>query len=965
MAFSSQGATTLLQTLGDLRTATDTASVSQVLKRIKYEVSGHLSRKIDYVHHGLLHLLDKALADFIVTPPTDDNDLIFTHAAQVLCVIAHEGPSFVQPILETDILQSLLKCLLQPRSSKTILTILRCLNAVAENMPPSSPGQWVQDGRLADLLYSKQYIQCTTRIVGIAGDTLSSQQACDAMLAVLAKTVTSEQHKRALVDTGMLTILAARLASFVVAEGLVPPGSEALDSDNSVFSILPDPAPPFAHLSPVLEAICLLIERSAERAAMFLSDPSIKVVFPDIKDNFAPFDIRRAPSGAAYFSGGAVPRSCPQGPFDPLLPLTLVLEKSNSPFPPLPPLGSSIAIPKRRASFRPATSNLQQPSAEQPDTDDLEESSVISWLLYMVRASKGRRRMLAAKLLVHLYSLNFVKKERGTSFTSLLVPILTRMLEVDVLKSDSVRQGNGVYLGNGLHYAKEIPAVLAVLIMDDPDMQRVAVEGGAIATLSTGLKSTFENTSGRKPKPWQPRKAQESHADVSISATKLGGHAPSPAIRREMEYRKGCLQALAAIAPFDDDYRKEICNQGVLNYLLLSLELYQIENIDDPQMEINGNSAPVLMAACGIVRVLTRSVQALRTKIIEAEVTKPIIKLMSSTNPEVIIAATQVLANLAIDFSPAKESVLEPSVVKKLCEQAHSANARLRFESLWTLKQLVCNSSRKLKQDVVDELGPSWIKLLIKTNPGDIPEGEVIGLVERDYPPLPGSQRTFSAADKPDDIVMSEGSGDSSRLPPTSLVGDAGLDQHGFNMRHTPEDDTEIQAQLLDLLRNLFCGENASELVKYIFDEMGQDEFFRIMLDRLRPRTLAGPTRKENVSTPAPTTIVVKVLYILAHICACEPKWRNLITGQQALMKQVLSFSGHEDREVRAQVCWIAINLTYEDDVSERAACKQRAQELQRYGYVTHVRKLEGDPDINVRERAKTAMHLMSKLLVT
>lgn len=89
MAFSSQGATTLLQTLGDLRTATDTASVSQVLKRIKYEVSGHLSRKIDYVHHGLLHLLDKALADFIVTPPTDDNDLIFTHAAQVLCVIAH------------------------------------------------------------------------------------------------------------------------------------------------------------------------------------------------------------------------------------------------------------------------------------------------------------------------------------------------------------------------------------------------------------------------------------------------------------------------------------------------------------------------------------------------------------------------------------------------------------------------------------------------------------------------------------------------------------------------------------------------------------------------------------------------------------------------------------------------------------------------------------------------------------
>ncbi|KIW12265.1 hypothetical protein PV08_09541 [Exophiala spinifera] len=963
MAFSSQGATTMLQPLTDLHAATDPAAVSQVLKKIKYELSGHSSRKADFVHNGLIHLLDKSLAGLVVTPRTDENELTLTHTAQVLCVIAHEGPSFVQPILETDILQSLLRCLLQPLASKTVLTILRCLNAVAENMPPSSPGQWPQDGRLADLLYSKQYIQSTTRVVGIAGETLASQQACDAMLALLAKTLSSEQHKRALVDNGMLTILAARLASFVVSEGLVPPDTEALDSDNGDVSILPDPAPSFAHLSPVLETICLFIERSSDRAATFLTDPSIKAVFPDIKDDFAPSDIRRAPSGAAYFSGGAVPRSRPQGPFDALLPLTLVLEKSNSPFPPLPPLGSTAAIPKRRASFHPATPTFQQPSPEQ-DPDDLEESSVISWLLYMVRASKGKRRMLAAKLLVNLYSLNFVKKERGTSFASLLVPILTRMLEVDVLKSDSLQQGSGVYLGNGLHYAKEVPAVLAVLIMDDPAMQTVAVEGRAIVNLSTGLKSTFEGPSGRKQKPWQPRKAHGSHADVSIPAAKLGGPAPSPAVRREMEYRKGCLQALAAIAPFDDDYRRAICDQGVLHYLVLSLELYQIENIDDPEMEITGNSAPVIMAACGIVRVLTRSVKALRTKIIEAEVTKPIIKLMNSTNPEVRIAATQVLANLAIDFSPVKESVGDPNVVKKLCEQAHSANARLRFESLWALKQLVCNSSRKLKQDVVDELGPSWIKLLIKTNPGDIPEGEVIGLVERDYPPLSGYQRASSGTEKTNDIVMSGGFGDSRRLPPGRSVGDAGLDQTGFDMRHTPEDDTEIQAQVLDLLRNLFCGDNASELVKYIFDEWGQDEFFRIMLDRLRPRTLAGPTRKENSSTPAPTTIVIKVLYILAHIGACETKWRNLITSQQALMKQVLSFSGHEDREIRAQVCWISINLTYEDDMSERAACRQRAQDLQRYGYVTHMRKLEDDADINVRERAKTALHLLSKLLL-
>lgn len=89
MAFSSQGATTLLQPLDDLRAASDTAAVSQVLKKIKYELSGHLARKVDYIRHGLIRLLDKSLADLVVTPPTDDNELAFTHVAQVLCIIAH------------------------------------------------------------------------------------------------------------------------------------------------------------------------------------------------------------------------------------------------------------------------------------------------------------------------------------------------------------------------------------------------------------------------------------------------------------------------------------------------------------------------------------------------------------------------------------------------------------------------------------------------------------------------------------------------------------------------------------------------------------------------------------------------------------------------------------------------------------------------------------------------------------
>ncbi|KAK4947373.1 hypothetical protein LTR10_013741 [Elasticomyces elasticus] len=964
MAFSSRRATAVLQSLEALRGASDISAQSAALKKVKYELSGHLSRKIEYISHGLIPSLAQTLLGLSTrhadSQPGQDEELGCTQVAQILCVIAHEGPAFVQPILETDVLQGLVSYLLLALSSKTTLAILRCLNAIADNLPAARPGQWSQDGSLAELLYSKEYIKCITKIVGSAGNTVVSQQTCDAMLALLCKTVTRELHKRALVQEGLLTMLAIRLASFVVAEGLVPPAAEGVNSDLAVIFSLPEPAPSFADLSPVLEALCVLTEQSRTRTALFLGDPAIRAVLPDIKEDFSPSDIRRAPWGTSYFSGGAVPRSRLYGPFDSLLPSTLVAEKANSATQmSFPSLGSAVSMPKRRPSYLSAPSDVAHTPMMQGFADETGESSFVSWLLYVVRNSRGKRRLLAAKFLVNLYSLTYVKQERGPFFAALLVPLLTRMLEPEAMRQDTSQQSNSSILCNGLHYSKAVPAVLARLIMDDAEMQSVAVDSHAIINLSAGLKSTFESPAGHKAAPWQPHKIDEPSNENSVPGTRIGLSGPTSTIRREMDYREGCLQALAAIAPFDDDYRKEICDQGVLVHIMQALEPYQIQRSTGQQVDITGNSAPVILAACGAVRVLTRSVKALRTKLIEAEVAKPIIKLMSSTNPEVRIAATRVLANLAIDFSPVKESVGESSVVKKLCEQAHSANARLRLESLWALKQLVLNASRKLKQDVVDELGTSWIKLLIKTDPVDIPEGEIIGLVEREYPPTTNSSRHSAQ-----DVVMSEEAEDS-QLTGGPVAGGAGLDQNSFDTTHTTKDDIEIQAQLLDLLRNLFCGENASDLVKYIFDEMGQDDFFRIMLDRLRPRILAGPTRKENYTASAPAVIVVKVLYILVHIGACEPKWRNVIASQTTLMKQVLTFCNHADREIRAQCCWIAINLTYEDDASDRAACKLRAVELQKLGFVAQLRKLESDPDLNVRERAKSAMHLMSKLMAS
>jgi armadillo repeat-containing protein 8 len=798
-----------------------------------------------------------------------------------------------------------------------------------------------------------------------AGQAVASQQACDSAVALLCKTAAHDTHKRALVDAGVLDLLSARLASFVVAEGLVPPGSESLTGEQHVPAVLPDPAPPTAHLSPVLEALSVLTEGSRSRTNAFLTNETIKSVLPELRDDFSPADIRRSPWGAHYLSGAAVPRKRLQSPFDPLLPSAPESEKTPSSQPGFPPLSSVVAMPKRRPSFVPTSTTAPAISLGREAMEDLKESTIIAWLLYIARESRGRRRLMAIKLLVNLHTLQLVKKDRAASFASLLVPLLTRMMDVDQVQPTTSHLPGGSYLCSGVHYIRAVPDVLAALIMDNLYMQKVAVEGKAITKLSAGLKSTFESSAGRKNALWQPSKQDRMETESNVSSvTSLGPGGPSFNARKDMEYREGCLKALAAIAPFEEEYRALICNEGILPHIIQALEPYHGSAAADEGAEINGNSAPVILAACAAVRALGRSVRALRTKLIEAEVAKPILSLMNSSNPELRIAATKVLSNLAMDFSAVKESVGESAVVRKLCEQAHSANARLRHESLWALKQLVLNASKKLKLEVVDGLGCSWIKLLIKTDPIDIPSGEVIGLVERDYPPTENYRPRSALVDNPHDVVMGDDSDTENETQETigAQVDESPSDEDGFDTKHTVDDDTQIQAQLLDLLRNLFCGEHASDLVRYVLDEMGEDDFFRIMLDRLRSRTMVGPTRKENFITPPPNAIATKVLYVVVHIAACDQKWRNVIAHQTALLKQILTFCTHADREIRSTCCWIAINLTYEDDASEQQGCRQRAIELHKVGFVVQLRKLETDPDLDVRERAKTALHLLTNL---
>lgn len=531
------------------------------------------------------------------------------------------------------------------------LAILKTLNAIADRLPLQSQQQWPKDTRLADLTFSKEHIGCLPRILG-QNSSSSITQSCIALAAsLIAKLCTEERHKTALADAGVLDALAVRVASFVVAQGFVLPGAEEHAQDPGALGTLPTPAPPNAKLAPILRAVSAIIEHSKWRAEHFLSSPGIVTVFPRQLPEFAPNDIKKAPWGSTYLSGFAVPRHISLHPIDSILPSVPVGHaKSSSNFPPLGPQGS---YGKHSHFYNTTFSFLETASSE----DD--ENAIVPWLLYLVRQETGMVRLMAARLVTVLFRLGLAKKHRISMFSYLLIPILIRMFEKDYEVPDEHDTEHDGLLPTTLRVKEEAPSVLAMLVMDEDELQRAAVEGGAIKKLSQLLKETYNPIQDNTKPMWSAENGYvESRHDVSPEL-QLGPPGYSPMVCHIMRYREGILKALASLAPSKDEYRKAVCDNGVVPYIIDSLKPRPVEAPQTASVAKNsaadGNPIPTLLAACGAARMLTRSVSVLRTSLIDAGVATPLFELIKHRDIDVQIAATSVICNLALDFSPMKE----------------------------------------------------------------------------------------------------------------------------------------------------------------------------------------------------------------------------------------------------------------------------------------------------------------------
>lgn len=567
------------------------------------------------------------------------------------------GPTFLAPIFASDILPTLLAVLSSPDCPPSFtLPILRFLNTIADRLPLQSQDQWPRDTRLADLVFSSEHIGSIRRIIAQDYSSTRNRSCIELAAALIGKLCTEEIHTTALAESGVLDALAVKIASFVVAQGFVLPGAEDNLRDPGSLGEFPPPAPTNARLAPILRAVTVIIEQSKWRAEHFLSSPGIVTVFPKQVPGFAPTDIKRGPWGSTYLSGSAVPRNTGTNPVDTLLPSVPLPHARSSPNSAnFPPLGNGASQRHPSHSFPTPFSLAETPTPEE------EENSIVPWLLCILRSEEGMVRLMAARLVTVLFRLGLSKKHRVPMFSYLLVPVLLRMMDKDFEIPDDHDPCDDGLITPTQRLKEEAPAVLANLVMDDQDLQKHAVDGNALKRLSQLLKETYNPISENFRPMWYAESDGPARDPESMSAdSRLGPPGYSPTLCHIMRYRESILKALAALVPFKDEYRKAVCENGVVPYIIDSLK----PRPSDAPASVasmpknsasDGNPTPTILAACGAARMLTRSVSVLRTSLIDAGVAPPLFVLIKHPDLEVQIAATAAICNLALDFSPMKQ----------------------------------------------------------------------------------------------------------------------------------------------------------------------------------------------------------------------------------------------------------------------------------------------------------------------
>lgn len=294
---------------------------------------------------------------------------------------------------------------------------------------------------------------------------------------------------------------------------------------------------------------------------------------------------------------------------------------------------------------------------------------------------------------------------------------------------------------------------------------------------------------------------------------------------------------------------------------------------------------------------------------------------------------------------------------------------------------MVYNTSNDIKIKVVEMLTPDWIREVISQDPvsalarrgmeeeTEQSSGIAMGRVNSAGEQVDILNPMEDASEPAQDFKMAD------TMPPSKMSLDMFLPDarrrrklvlHGSLEQSTQsrQDDIAVQEQMFNLLRNIICGTGASEMIDYLFKEIGQDELLNAIADKLRARSIQLPHRRDasSRSLHVPNEILIAATALVIHLAAGLPRHRQVLMSHSELLKSLTNYFNHSNRDVRVNCVWVVINLVYEEDQSDREGCRERADQLKALGVIDRLASLHDDVDLDVKERTKMAMQLLNSV---
>lgn len=164
--------------------------------------------------------------------------------------------------------------------------------------------------------------------------------------------------------------------------------------------------------------------------------------------------------------------------------------------------------------------------------------------------------------------------------------------------------------------------------------------------------------------------------------------------------KQAAFRAFASLGANDEDIRKRIIETNRLMERV-------VDGLGDP-------NEGVRLAAIRCLHSLSRSVQQLRTTFQDHSVWRPLMALLTGSPPlELLSAASSTLCNLLLEFSPAKEPMLQQGAVQLLATLTTRSEPALRLNGVWALMNLAFQAEQRVKSQILTALGTDQIFRLL------------------------------------------------------------------------------------------------------------------------------------------------------------------------------------------------------------------------------------------------------------